>query len=396
MSDLIKNIKQLSKDFFPLIVSYRRHLHQHPELSFEEYKTSHYIKDFLKENKIPYTDGYVKTGIVAVIKGNKPGKTIALRADFDALPITENSTKEYCSINTGIMHACGHDAHTASLMGAALILNQLKDKIAGEIKLIFQPGEEILPGGASLMIKEGALGNPLPVSILGQHVFPQLEAGKVGFRKGMYMASTDEIYITIKGKGGHGAMPHLNIDPISTSAQIIIALQQLVSRMATPNIPTVLSFGKIIGNGATNVIPDEVKLEGTFRTFNEEWRNTAHQKINEIAQSTAAAFGATCEINIVRGYPFLTNDETTTQFCIDNAKVFLGTDNVVDLDLRMTAEDFAYYTQIMPACFYRLGTGNIKEGITSNVHTSTFDIDENALETGCGLMAYLALKQLIS
>jgi amidohydrolase len=394
MNHLINSIKISANNILPLVIGYRRHFHQHPELSFEEFETSRFIKDFLIQNNIPYKDGFVKTGIVASVKGNKPGKTIVLRADMDALPIKEQSTQPYCSQVTGVMHACGHDVHSASLMGTALILNDLKDYIAGEIKFIFQPGEEVLPGGASLMIKEGALGNPLPVSILGQHVFPQLETGKVGFRKGMYMASTDEVYIIVRGKGGHGAMPHLNIDPITTAAQIIIALQQLVSRLASPDIPTVLSFGKIIGNGATNVIPDEVKLEGTFRTFNEDWRNTAHCKIKEIAETTAAAFGASCEVNILRGYPFLVNDYQTTQIAIDGAVEYLGADNVVNLDLRMTAEDFAYYTQLMPACFYRLGTGNKQKGIISNVHTATFDIDEKALEIGSGLMAYLAIKQL--
>jgi amidohydrolase len=395
MNPVINLIKNRAKDIHPLIVSYRRHFHQHPELSFEEFETSNFIKEFLIQNNIPFKDGYVKTGIVASVKGNKPGKTILLRADMDALPILEQSVQPYSSKNTGVMHACGHDVHSASLMGTALILNDLKEFIAGEVKFIFQPGEEVLPGGASLMIKEGALGNPLPVSIMGQHVFPQLEVGKVGFRKGKYMASTDEVYITVKGKGGHGAMPHLNIDPITTAAQLIIALQQLVSRLATPDIPTVLSFGKIIGNGATNVIPDEVKLEGTFRTFDEEWRNNAHHKIREIAQTTAAAFGASCEVNIVRGYPFLVNDNKTTQLALDGAVEYLGEHNVVDLDLRMTAEDFAYYSQLMPACFYRLGTGNNQKGITSNVHTATFDIDEKALEVGSGLMAYLAIKQLM-
>jgi amidohydrolase len=334
--------------------------------------------------------------VVGYIEGKNPQKkTIALRADIDALPITEKNNVPYKSCNTGIMHACGHDVHTASLLGAAKILQELKNEFSGTIKLIFQPGEEKLPGGASILIKEGVLKNPVPNSIFGQHVHPPLAVGKVGFRTGMYMASADEIYMTVKGKGGHGALPHNCIDPILIAAHILIGLQQLVSRQTNPIIPAVLTFGKINSTGgATNVIPNEVKLEGTFRTMNEKWREEAHFKMKKMAKGIAEGMGGECELKVVKGYPFLQNDESLTIRSKKWAEELLGTENVVDLPIRMTSEDFAYYSQEMPACFYRLGTGNVAKGITSPVHTDTFDVDENCLATGMALMSWLAVKEL--
>jgi amidohydrolase len=400
MSPSKEKIAALAKQYFEEVVSIRRHLHQNPELSFEEYQTSSFIVSKLKEYKIPFKDGFVKTGIVALIEGKDPSsRIIALRADMDALPIKEENKTEYISKNEGIMHACGHDVHTASLLGTAKILNELKDEFSGTIKLIFQPGEEKLPGGAFLMIQEGALKNPDPQVIFGQHVFPSLEAGMAGFRKGMYMASTDEIYLTVKGKGGHAAMPDDYNNPILIASKILIELQANFMENTMKKdleIPTVLAFGKIIANGATNVIPAEVKIEGTFRTMDEKWRGAAHETIRNIVTRIATSMNGSCEVDIVKGYPFLVNDETVTVRAKTSAEDYLGKDNVVDLDLRMTAEDFAWYSQLMPACFYRLGTGNKERGITSGVHTSTFDIDEKALETGMGLMAWIALKELES
>lgn len=388
-------IKSLASSFHSQLVAVRRHLHKHPELSFQEYKTSAFIQEKLKEFGIPFQANIVKTGIVATIRGKNPEKkTIALRADIDALPINEINTNDYCSTNVGVMHACGHDVHTSCVLGAAKILNEIKDEWEGTVKFIFQPGEEKLPGGASLMIKEGVLENPKVNSIIGQHVQPSIEAGKVGFKNGLYMASTDEIYVKIKGKGGHAATPQLNIDPVLISAHIIVALQQIVSRAAQPNMPTVLSFGKVIANGATNVIPDEVSLEGTFRTFDEKWRADAHAKMKKMAEQIAESMDGSCEFNIVKGYPFLVNDEQITDDCRDWAKEYLGAENVQELDLRMTAEDFAYYSQLAKACFYRLGTGNKMKGITSNIHTPTFDVDESSIETGMGLMAWLAFREI--
>ena len=384
-------IKQKAKEYRESVIELRRHLHQNPELSFQEYNTSTYIQEYLTSLNIEYKNGFVKTGIVALIKGNNPTKKIiALRADMDALPILEENTINYKSTNEGVMHACGHDVHTASLLGVAKILNELKSELEGTVKLIFQPGEEKLPGGASLMIKEGVLENPKPEAIIGQHVFPDLPAGKVGFRPGMYMASCDEIYITIKGKGGHAALPHTFIDPIFISSSIITNLQQIVSRRAKPSTPTVLSFGKINSKGgATNIIPDEVYLEGTFRTMDEAWRKEAHKLIKQIATDIAKTMGGDCIVDIKKGYPFLKNDETLTTNSFNLAKEYLGNENVVELDIRMTGEDFAFYAQQIPGCFYRLGTGK-----SSGLHTSTFNIDETAIETSIGLMSWLAISNL--
>lgn len=395
MKTLVDKIKGLAEDNFNETLAIRRHLHRNPELSFLEFETSKYIQQKLSEIGIPYETGFVKTGIVAHIKGNNSEKkVVALRADMDALPIHENNNKSYCSVVPNVMHACGHDVHTATLLGAAKIINELKDHFEGTVKLIFQPGEEKLPGGAKLMIEAGALENPKSQTIIGQHVFPELEAGKVGFKPGMYMASTDEIYVTVKGKGGHAALPHQIVDPILISAHLITSLQQIVSRKAKPDVPSVLSFGKIIGNGATNVIPDIVQLEGTFRTMDENWRSEAHELMINMAEQIARSMGGDCEFRIDKGYPFLINDEELTHLIKNAAMEYLGAENVVELGLRMTAEDFAYYSQHMPACFYRLGVRNDKKGIVSNLHTSTFDIDESSLEIGMGLMAYAALKQL--
>ncbi|WP_353196333.1 M20 family metallopeptidase [Parapedobacter defluvii] len=375
-------------------VANRRHLHQHPELSFEEYETSAFVKAELDKLGIPHIS-MANTGVVAYISGERPSdRVVALRADMDALPITEIPGREYGSKRAGVMHACGHDVHTSSLMGTARILQSLKADFGGMVKLIFQPGEERLPGGASLMIKEGVLQNPVPQAIIGQHVMPAIPIGKVGFRAGKYMASTDELYVTVTGKGGHGAQPQQNIDPVVITAHIITALQQVISRIADPRIPTVLSFGKVIANGATNVIPNEVYLEGTFRTFDEKWRKEAHKRMKKMATGIAESMGATCDFDIRVGYPFLVNEEKLTAEVRGYAEEFLGKENVIDLDLWLAGEDFAYYSQETNACFYRLGTGNEAKGITSAVHTPTFDIDENALALSTGLMAYIALRQL--
>ncbi len=292
------------------------------------------------------------------------------------------------------MHACGHDVHTASLLGTARILQQLREEFEGTVKLIFQPGEEKIPGGASLMIREGVLQQPAPQYILGQHVAPSIPVGKIGFREGLYMASADELYVTVKGKGGHGAMPDINIDPVVIASHIIVALQQIVSRHANPKIPSVLSFGKVIANGATNVIPNEVYIEGTFRTLDEEWRASAHQKMKKMAEGMAEAMGGSCEFTIMRGYPFLKNAPELTRRMKAAGIEYMGAENVIDLDVWMAAEDFAYYTQYIDACFYRLGTRNEQRGITSSVHTPTFDVDEQALQIGAGLMSWLALAEL--
>jgi amidohydrolase len=388
--DLKSKIQKRAEEIYPEVLNYRRHLHSHPELSFHEEKTSAFVSERLTELGISHQKNISGFGVVGIIEGRNPQThTRALRADMDALPITEANNVSYKSKNEGVMHACGHDVHTASLLGAAQILNELKEEWEGTIKLVFQPAEEKLPGGASLMIKDGVLQNPEVKYMHGQHVMPQIPSGKVGFRSGLYMASTDELYVTVKGKGGHGAMPQFNIDPVLITSHIIVALQQIVSRVANPIIPTVLSFGKVIANGATNVIPNEVYLEGTFRTLDEKWRKEAHVRIKQMAEDMAKAMGGTCEFEIRKGYPFLHNDETLTAKNKALAQQYLGNDNVIDLDIWMAAEDFAYYSQVVPSCFYRLGTRNEARGIISSVHTPTFDIDEDALKIGVGLMAFI-------
>lgn len=374
----------------------RRHLHANPELSYQEYDTAKYVAATLRSWGIEPLE-VATTGLVAEIRGNNfQRKSIALRADMDALPIHEANDVAYKSKNPGVMHACGHDVHTSSLLGTARILNEVKDQFEGTVRLLFQPGEEKNPGGASYMIRDGALKNPQPAGIIGQHVYPLLETGKIGFREGMYMASADEIYLKVIGKGGHGAWPELAIDPVVIASHIIIGLQQIISRNASPRQPTVLTFGKISGEGATNIIPNEVNIAGTFRAMNETWRDEALEKIRKMAEGIAEGMGGRCEVNISRGYPYLENNPALTRRLRKAAEEYVGSDNVVDLDITLGAEDFAYYSQVIPASFYRLGTRNEARGVTSYVHTPTFDIDEDALEIGPGLMAWMALQELMS
>lgn len=393
--DLLQTIQSLSHEYAREVVDIRRHLHANPELSYQEFNTARYVADQLKKFGITPQEGIATTGLVAEIKGNNPDKkTIALRADMDALPIHEANDVPYKSKNPGVMHACGHDVHTSSLLGTAKILHAVRNQFEGTVRLVFQPGEEKNPGGASYMIRDGVLENPRPKSIIGQHVFPLLPVGKIGFREGMYMASCDELYLKVVGKGGHGAAPDLAVDPIVIASHIIIALQQIISRNASPKQPTVLTFGKIIGEGATNIIPNEVNIAGTFRAMNEEWRASALQKIKKMAESIAEGMGGRCEVEISHGYPYLQNDPDVTRRIRRAAEEYVGIENVTDLDITLGAEDFAYYSQVIPASFYRLGTRNEAKGITSYVHTPTFDIDEDALKIGPGLMAWMAIHEL--
>lgn len=392
---LQQKIKQLSQEYFEEIRSCRRHLHANPELSFQEYKTAEFVCSKLDNFGIPYKKGIAKTGVVGIIEGKNPSKKIiALRADMDALPITETNDVEYKSKNEGVMHACGHDVHTSSLLGAAKILNAIKNDFEGTVKLIFQPSEEKSPGGANIMIQEGVLENPKVESILGQHVFTSVPVGKVAYCFGKMMASTDELYITIKGKGGHGAYPHDTIDPVMMAAQFLVAAQQIVSRNVTPVEPAVVTFGKIIGNGAPNVIPDEVTLEGTVRTFNEDIRKIILNQIHKIGNNICEAFGGKFILNHVEGYPALINDDVLTKRSYERSVAYLGKENVLEVTPRMGGEDFSFFAQKIPACFYRLGTGNAAKGITSNIHTPTFNIDEDALPIGMGMMAWHAVEEL--
>jgi amidohydrolase len=394
--NLSEKIKTAASRIFPKLIEIRQWLHQHPELSFEEKETSAYIQGQLRSYGIPFTTGWAGHGIVGEIIGEKEGdRVVALRADMDALPIFEANEVHYKSKNAGVMHACGHDVHSAGLLGAAAILSELKSEFGGTVKLIFQPGEEKLPGGASIMIKEGVLENPKPDAMFAMHVHPPLEVGKVGMKPGLYMASADEIYIDVIGQGGHAALPDKCVDPIIIASEIIIAAQSIVSRKREPSIPAVLSFGKIntVG-GATNIIPNRVKLEGTFRAMDETFRDFAHQSLEQLVKGIAASHGGEAKIEILRGYPCLVNDDLLTAKAKQVSTDMLGTENVIDLPPRMSAEDFAYYSHHVPTCFIRLGTGNVSKGITSPVHTDTFDIDENALAVSSELLARLALAEL--
>ncbi len=389
-----KRIQEKAKALLPDLIEIRRTIHQNPELSFHEFRTAELVENYLTTKLGLKTQRLANTGVVALIEGKNPSKkTVGLRADMDALPIVEvNDGRPYRSKQEGVMHACGHDAHTTSLLGAATILSEMRDDFEGTVKLVFQPGEEKLPGGASLMIQEGVLSD-VDVMI-GQHVMPAIYTGNVGFRPGLYMASTDEIYVTISGKGGHGAMPHLTVDPIAIAANLIVSLQQIVSRNANPTLPSVLTFGKIIGNGATNVIPSEVTLEGTFRTLDEDWRSKAHEKMISMAKGIVEGMGGSVEFNIVRGYPFLKNHVPLTERCIASAHDYLGVEHVESLGIWMAAEDFSYYSQEVPSCFYRLGTKSDQKNTGISVHNAGFDIDEDALEHGCGLLSWLAINEL--
>lgn len=386
---IAEKIKALAKQYAPEFIGIRHHLHAHPELSYQEYETSKFVQDKLFELGIPF-EIKATTGVIALIKGRNPNsRIIALRADMDALPIQEENEVPYKSTNDGVMHACGHDVHTTCLLGAAKILNELRNEWEGTIKLIFQPGEEKNPGGASLLIKEGVLDNPAPSCIFGLHVHPGLAIGKMSFRAGKVMASADELYITIKGKGGHAASPHLCIDPILIASHLIIALQQVVSRNNDPHNPTVLSITSFKGGETTNVIPNEVKLKGTFRAMDETWRFRAHDLIRKMATDLVHSMGGEIDLLIDVGYPSVYNNEALNEIAKEKAVAFIGESNVEETEKRMGAEDFGYYSQQIPGCFFRLGVMNKEKGITSGVHTPTFNIDESAIEIGMGMMAWL-------
>jgi amidohydrolase len=389
---LKERIRHLAKQYAPETIDIRRHLHAHPELSYKEFQTSAFIQEKLKGLGIHF-EIKATTGVVGMIQGKNPEKRIiALRADMDALPIREENNIPYKSRNDGIMHACGHDAHTSILLGASKILQELKSEWEGTVKLIFQPGEEKNPGGASLLVKEGVLHNPRPQAIFGLHVHPGLEIGKFSFRGGPSMASADEIYITVRGKGGHAATPHLTVDTILVASHIVVALQQIISRNKNPFSPSVLSISSFQGGFTTNVIPSEVKLMGTFRSMDESWRFQAHKLIHRICKGIGQAMGAEIDVLVDVGYPVVINDEQLYPIARKRAEEFAGMENVQETEIRMGSEDFGYYTQEIPGCFYRIGVMNESKGITSGVHTPTFNIDESAIEMGMGMMAWFGVS----
>lgn len=389
-----EQIQQLAKHYAQEFIEIRRHIHAHPELSFQEVETAAFVRKKLDAWGIEYTAQVGGEGVVAIIKGKNPNaRAVALRGDMDALPIEEKTGVDYQSKNKGVMHACGHDVHTTCLLGAAKILNELKDQWSGTLTLVFQPAEEKLPGGASIMLKEGLFAKEKPQKMLAQHVFPELPVGKVGITPGAYMASSDELYITVKGKGGHGAKPDHAVDPVLIASHLVIALQQVVSRWSNPITPSVLTIGKMNANGATNVIPSEVTMEGTFRTFDENWRKDAHQRMIALAKGLVEGMGGTVEFRVERGYPVVYNDPEVTAVSRKIAEDYLGKDNVVTLERRATAEDFAYFSQVVPGCFYRLGTASENGDNRFSVHHPQFNIDEKAIELGMGLMAYMAIAE---
>ncbi len=382
-------IQALAKQYKEEFIAVRHHLHANPELSYKEFETSKFVQSKLKEFDIPFTV-MAETGVVGLIEGKNPSsKIIALRADMDALPILEENDVPYKSKIDGVMHACGHDVHTTCLLGAAKILNELKDKWEGTVKLIFQPGEEKNPGGASIMIKEGVLENPKPQCIFGLHVHPGLQLGQLSFRGGKVMASADELYMTVKGKGGHAAAPHLTIDPILIASHLVLSLQQIISRNRNPHNPSVLSITAFNAGTTTNVIPNEVKIMGTFRAMDEAWRFEAHELIRRNATQLVQSMGGELDLHIDVGYPTVYNNEALNEKAKSKAAELLEAAHVEETELRMGAEDFGYYSQVIPGCFFRLGVMNKEKGITSGVHTPTFNIDENAIETGMAMMAWL-------
>ncbi len=386
-------IEQMSADLFETVRSIREHLHRHPELSFEEHRTAAFIRARLKEWGIPF-DEIAGTGTVAYVHGRRTDRFVALRADIDALPIEEQNEVPYRSENPGVMHACGHDVHTALLLGAASILHRLASSLPYSVKLIFQPAEEKSPGGASLLIREGILDGV--EVIYGQHVAPDLEVGQVGFRPGPFMASTDELHLRIRGRGGHAAIPHETVNPIRVAAHLISAIDTRLGFEVSPFEPVVLNFGKFCGGHAVNVVPDEVELLGTLRTFNEPLRRRIKEWLRNEVPQWVAFWGATAEVKVIDGYPPLINDPSATQQVRSVIETLPGVRETVDIAPRMTAEDFAFYVQHVPGCFFRLGVKDPAWPRIRQVHTPTFDIHPEALQIGMQTIAAAAFAILPS
>lgn len=388
---LVEQVKERVKAYHGETLKHYKHLHQYPELSFEEEQTSLYVESNLKEWGIPYRNHIGGFGILSWVEGKNPSsRTIALRADMDALPITEANDIDFKSKNTGVMHACGHDTHTSSLLMAAKIINEMREHLEGTVLFIFQLGEEKDPGGASLMLKDGLFDRFKPDLIIAQHAYIDYAPGQVGFGSGTVMASADEVHLKIKGRGGHGAIPHELDDTVLAAAQVVVSMQQVVSRRSNPFKPSVLSFGKFIADGATNVIPNEIVIAGSLRCMDEEERKKLKQAIKDIAFHTASAYGCECEIDVHDGYPCTYNDEEITAMARGFAMEYLGEENVLGLPKRMTSEDFGFFSQLYPCTFYRFGVKGSQ--YCTGLHTPNFLIDEDSLLTSVGTMTYLALR----
>ncbi len=389
----VERVKQLVQAGYMDMLAVRRHLHANPELSFQEHGTGHYIAERLRQLGVEVRTGIAGTGVIGVVNGTGPGRTMCLRADMDALPIQEAQGLPFRSTRPGVMHACGHDAHMAMVLAAGRILHELRAEWSGTVLLLFQPGEEKIPGGASMVLKEGALGDPVPAGIMGQHVTPELEVGKVGFHAGPFMASSDELYVTVKGKGGHAAQPEKLVDPIIIAARLLLALREEFETWRGGR-PLVMGFGRVVADGATNVVPDEVKIAGTLRTFDESLRAELHGWLHQRAHEICASHGGTCDVEVHRGYPVLVNDGPLTASMNAAAVEFLGKEQVVEMPRRMGSEDFAFYTQEMPGCFFRLGTGNPRKGPAPGLHTPAFNIAEEAMAIGTGVLVWGVLGEL--
>jgi amidohydrolase/hippurate hydrolase len=398
LSDLIRSVKQHTEAIYPKIVDLRREIHRHPELSYQEYQTSALIRDYLSGIGIAPEPQLLETGVVALLHGegeNHSGKTVALRADIDALPVLEENGHDFCSLEKGKMHACGHDMHTAMLLGTATVLSAMKTELGGDVLLVFQPAEEKAPGGAKPLIEAGLLARYRPDAIFAQHCFPNVQTGSIALCKGSFMAAADELYITVHGQGGHASAPHKTADPVIAAAHIITSVQYLVSRVAPPHEPAVVSIASINGGFATNVIPGMVTMSGTMRTMNEDVRTLLQERLRQTVSHVAEAFGVKAELEIRTGYPVLYNDPSMTGFVIDAGREFLGTDHVLESEPLMTAEDFAYYLRECPGSFWQIGTGTVNPAPGNLLHSPTFNPDEKALLSGVGVMSYVALRFLL-
>lgn len=380
-------LKELAQKHHESVISLRRHFHTHPELSNQEFNTQKKIMEILTELGLE-PKAIAQTGVMADLKGAKPGRCIAIRADMDALPVQDECGKPYQSVNPGVCHACGHDGHVSMLLGVAKMLTDYKDHLCGTIRFLFQPSEEKFPGGAKAMIQNGALNGV--AAIIGAHLWQPVPVGSIGIRSGRFMASPDEFTITIQGKGGHGSMPHQTIDVLLTASQIAVALNTIVSRNIDPLEQAVLSLGYLHAGDTFNIIPDKAVIKGTVRSFDRAIHTIIFERIHAITKGICESAGAVYQIDSPDSYPPLINEATTTQEIIAAANESLGADKVITVNPSMGGEDFSYYLEKVPGAFMFVGAGNEAKGIIYPQHHPKYDIDENALAYGMEVMARTA------